>query len=233
MKLLEVCEPLFEHVCLLNRSARLGLAVEMHKTREEFEELFARMRRKASEANLESEYERVRLPLVYFVDFMIREGQLDFARQWREMAHDENMFAGYEHFWDLLDETLADQSRGAAERLSVFYVCIGLGFTGINMGQPELLRKKMMEISSRIRSMIDNDEKARICPEAYEHTDTSDLVQPPGRSIAVIVVALVVLVGVLLAGNAYLYLTRSSAMRASLTTLGSPDGGPASVEEGE
>lgn len=219
MTLLEACEPLFQYVCRLNRSARKGVGLDIGQVRNEVKGALEEARMRAESAGLGDQFEKVRLPLIYFVDFMVKESQLDFARDWRELAHDENMFAGDEHFFDLLDETLADQGQQAAERLAVFFTCIGLGFTGFYTGQPEYLRKKMMEISARIRGMVEVSEQAKICPEAYEHVDTSNLVQPPGRSLLGIAIALVVLIVVLVAGNAWLYFNGGKALRANLDAI--------------
>lgn len=219
MNLLEVCEPLLQYICRLNRSARKGLSLQVNQVRAEVEQLFKEMASSAASAGLGEQYEKIRIALVYFVDFMIKESELDFAREWKEMAAEENLYAGDEAFWDELEETLADQSAAAKERLEVFYVMIGLGFTGFYTGQPEYLRKKMLEISARIRPGSRQAEAGKICPEAYEHVDTSDLVQPPGRSLIGIMLVLLVLVAVLVAGGSYLYLDGSRDMRASLDAI--------------
>ncbi len=219
MTLLEVCEPLFQYICRLNRSARKGVPVEISQVRQEVVGLLEDLRSKADREGIGEQFERIRLPLIYFVDFMVKESKLDFARDWRELAHEENMFAGDEHFFDLLDDTLKDTSSSAAERLSVFYTCIGLGFSGLYMGQPEFLRKKMLEISSRIRSMMEANESAKVCPEAYENVDTSDLIQPPGRSLLGIGIVLLALLAALIVGNIYLYVTQSKGLRDNLSTL--------------
>ncbi len=219
MNLLEACEPLLQYICRLNRSARKGVSLEVNQVRAEVEQLFNEIASRAASAGLSEQYEKIRIPLIYFVDFMIKESELEFARDWKEMAADENLFGGDEAFWDELEETLADQSAAAKERLEVFYVMVGLGFTGFYTGQPEFLRKKMLEMSARIRPGARNAEAGKICPEAYEHVDTSDLIQPPGRSLMGIVLVLVVLVAVLVAGGSYLYLDGSREMRASLDTI--------------
>lgn len=230
MRLVEICDPLFQYVCRLNRSARRGVSLELNTVRSEIIGLFDEMRRTAGANGLEDQYEQVRLPLMYFVDYMIKESTLDFARHWDELAHAEDKFAGDEDFFDLLDETLADQSQHAADRLEVFYTCIGLGMVGFYVGQPEFLRKKMMEISSRLRGRIDADETARICPDAYDHVNTANLVPNTGRSLMGIVVALIVLVIVLIAGNVVLYQQSSKDLRRALDRLS--DNG-ASAPDGE
>src|SRR5207249_3023762 len=102
---------------------------------------------------LASQLKKVELPLTFFVDSLIAESSLPFAAQWNQnrLAYDRNELAGDEKFFDLLDEDLKDQSEEASERLAVFYVCLGLGFSGIYFRQPELLRKNMLTIAPRIR----------------------------------------------------------------------------------
>jgi type VI protein secretion system component VasF len=119
---------------------------------------------------------------------MISESSLPFAGEWNQnrLAYDRQELAGDEKFFDLLDETLKDSGEDAAERLAVFYVCIGLGFTGIYFKQPEFLRKTMLSIAPRVRHLVENDQSAKICPEAYEGVDTRNLVQPPSSRMLIV-----------------------------------------------
>jgi type IV/VI secretion system ImpK/VasF family protein len=214
MTLLELCEPLLQYICRLNRSGRKGGSFEPARVRSEIEGILDEMRSKSStEGNLVSQFDKIEMPLIFFIDFMIKESNLSFARQWQEMAYEKNELAGDEKFFDLLDETLADPSQAATERLVVFYTCLGLGFTGWYTGQPEYLRKKQLEISARIRTQMDVDEGARICPEAYENVDTSDLIQPPGLKLAGIAIALVGMVIVVFVANFLLFSSASSGIQ--------------------
>jgi type VI secretion system protein ImpK len=220
MTLLELCEPLIQYVCRLNRSGRKGGSFEPSRVRAEIDAMFEDMRSKASaDPNLTSQYDKIEMPLIFFVDFMIKESALSFARDWKEIAYERNELAGDEKFFDLLDETLADPSQAATERLAVYYTCIGLGFTGWYTGQPEYLRKKQLETSARIRAMMDVDEASRICPEAYEHVDTSDLVQPPGMKLLGIFIALIGMTVVMFVANFFLFKTTASELQAALMKI--------------
>jgi len=232
MRLAEACEPLFQYVCRLNRSARKGVPMEASVVRSEILGKLAEARSKAAtQPGMTDQFDRVELPLIYFVDFMIKESEASFARDWKERAHERNKLAGDEEFFDLLDETLADSNTEAAERLEVFYICLGLGFSGFYTGQPEYLRKKMMEVSTRLRSVLEENPGSRVCPEAYQHTDKSDLIQPPGRSVVGIGVALAGLVVILFVMNAYLYSSSARGLEASLETLAPASTAPASTDE--
>ncbi|MFB3893159.1 MAG: DotU family type IV/VI secretion system protein [Phycisphaerae bacterium] len=206
MNLLDLTEPFFQYMCRLTRSARKDAHQDPSRVRGEIKNLLTEMKSRASsEPRLIEQYEKVELPLLFYADFMIKESSLPFAGQWKEMAYERNELAGDEKFFELLDQTLAEQSSSANERLAVFYTCMGLGFTGWYTGQPEYLRKKMLEISSRISGLMDADEQARICPEAYNALNTSDLVQPPGGKLLGIVLALVGLLIVVFVANIYLF----------------------------
>lgn len=205
MTLQELCEPLFQYMCRLSRSAKAGAVTEPTQVRAEIKAQLDQMRSKAStDPSLMTQFEKVELVLIFFVDFMVKESALTFARDWKELAYERNELAGDEKFFDLLDETLADPTEPANARLMIFYTCMGLGFTGWYSGQPEYLRRKMDECRARLGARMDAPEVSRVCPEAYE-ADTRDLVEPPARSLATITLALVGAVVVLFAANIYLY----------------------------
>jgi type VI secretion system protein ImpK len=225
MTILEACEPLFKKVCLLNRLGRKGGGTsDYDKLRLEIEETFKDIERETDrEPLLRAQWQKLEFALVFFVDSMIAESQLPVAAQWHQhrLAYDRKELAGDEKFFDLLDETLNDQSQEATERLQVFYVCIGLGFTGWYAAQPEYLRGKMLDISQRIASAMEQDPTARLCPEAYEHLDTRDLVQPPKLGgIALIFAGLCLIV---LAVEIYLFRDASLSLTDSLTAISSQE----------
>ena len=219
MTLVECCEPLFQFVCRLSRSARKGVAPEMVQVRSETKGVLAECRARAAQNQQQENFETIEIILLYFVDFMVRSSTLPFAKQWQDMASDKGQMAGDEDFFDQLDATLRDQSDAATERVSVFYTCMGLGFTGWYAGQPEVLRKKMLEVSSRLRGLMDADRSARICPEAYEHVNTSDLVQPPAGKLLGVGIVLTGLALTMFAANIALYLDKQGSMKASLRSL--------------
>jgi type VI secretion system protein ImpK len=225
MTILEACEPLFKKVCLLNRLGRKGGGTsDYDKLRLDIEETFKDIERETDkDPLLRAQWQKLEFALVFFVDSMIAESQLPVAAQWHQhrMAYDRKELAGDEKFFDLLDETLNDPSQEATERLLVFYVCIGLGFMGWYAAQPEYLRGKMLDISQRIRSAMEQNPTARLCPEAYEHLDTRDLVQPPKLGgIALIFAGLCLIV---LAVEIYLFRNASLSLTDSLTAISSQE----------
>jgi len=158
MTLLELCEPFFQYVSRLSRLARMGRSLEMSQVRSDIKRILEETKANASAAaQLISQYEKVELPLIFFVDFMIKESKLSFATEWSELGRERNELAGDEKFFDLLDSDLADPSEAATQRLVILYTCLGLGFTGIYTGQPESIHRLMSKISARISGMMDAD----------------------------------------------------------------------------
>jgi type VI secretion system protein ImpK len=195
MTLLELCEPFFQYVCRLRRSARMGCTMEMDMVRNDIKRIFSEIKANASASvELITQYEKVELPLIFFIDFMIKESNLGFAADWYELGREKNELAGDEKFFDLLDAELVETSDAATQRLAIYYTCMGLGFTGVYTGQPESIQRLMSKISARISGMMDADEKSYICPEAYENVDTRDFVEPPSAKLVGIGITLIALI---------------------------------------
>jgi len=210
MTLIEVCEPLFVYICRLNRSARKGggSGFEFSHVRSDIESILKTAGATAAgDPRLSEQFRLVELPLLFFVDSMIAESKLPFTADWnkRRLAFERNELAGDEKFFDLLDETLADPSEQATERLQIFYTCIGLGFSGWYAGQRDYLRRKMLEMSARMPDLVGARADKRICIEAYEHLDTRDLIEPPAKKLVGIAIVLAGLVVMLMIANIFLF----------------------------
>lgn len=220
MTLLELCEPLFQYVCRLLRLARTGRAMEMDKVRNDITRIFSDMKANASiSAELATQYEKVELPLIFFIDFVIKESKLSFARDWLELSREKNELAGDEKFFDLLDVELADPSDASTQRLVIFYTCIGLGFTGIYAGQPEKIQRLILRISARISDIMDADENSYICPEVYENVDARDFTKPPGKKLVAIGIAVIGLIVIWALAYCYLFGTESDKVGKYLDTI--------------
>ena len=222
MNLLEYTEPLFQYVCILNRAGRKGGNVEYNTVRSKIKVLFEDLRGGAvADPRLNPQYKKMEQPLIFFVDSMICDSKLPFAAKWNQerLAYSFNELAGDEKFFDLFDETLKEQGDDATERLSVYYTCIGLGFTGWYAGQPEYLRKKMLEVAPRIRHMLESDTTVRVCPEAYQNVDSRNLVEPPSSKMIVILIIFLVFMLTTVACNIVLFQQASRQLTDSLAEI--------------
>ncbi len=224
--LLETCEPLFQYICRLNRAGQKSATMEYATVRAEIKSLLDRIKNiGAADPRLRESAKYMEQPLTFFVDSMIAESKLPFAAQWHKdrLAYEKNELAGDEKFFDMLEETLRASGEEANDRLAIFYTCIGVGFCGWYLGQPEYLRKKMLEIAPRIRHLVDSDATARICPEAYEYTDNRNLIEPPAKKIGAIAIAFVVLTLTTLVANYYLFNKASQNLTDALRQIVAQD----------
>lgn len=224
MTLLELYEPLFEYICVLNRLQRAGdgEAADYEALRANIVSLLESIdKRAALEPLVAIEAAKLKLPILFFTDSMLAESKLPSAAEWHQnrLAFEENQLAGDEKFYDLLDETLADPSSEATERLKVFYVCLGLGFVGWYSGQPEYLRRKMETIARRISVSRDRERLARLCPEAYQYLDGRNLIEPPAGKIGAILVFFLLLSLVVAAVNIYLFRLGTQGFAQSLQEI--------------
>jgi len=222
--LLDLYEPLFQYVCILNRMARKGSpeGIDYGEIRSTVLRLLATIKQQGQTDQLLSlQVKKLDMPITFFIDSIIAESGLQCADEWHKnrLAFEQNELAGDEKFFDLLDETLNDTSREATERLVIFFVCIGLGFTGWYAGQPEYLRRKMETIAKRISGTVELHAAARICPEAYQHLDTRNLIEPPSSKIIAIALAFLVLCLAAIAVNCYLFYTGSQGLTDSLKEI--------------
>ena len=227
------CDPLFQTICRYNRIARKGSGAtqDYAQVRGEIEEMFAVLSRTArGDLALGEQYRKVELPLIIFVDAMMAESALPFAQKWsnHRLAFSRNEMAGDEKFLTLLDETLLETKEGADERLAIFYICIGLGFTG--GAQPEFLRKKMLECAPRVRVYVDIDESAFITPASYQHTNFSNLPLPMAASLVPLLIVLTGLFIVVVAVNIYMFRSASAELTESLTTITAHDAAKANAK---
>ncbi len=196
MKLLELYEELFQYICRLNRVAKTSAQPEFARVRAEVKDLLAQaLRDAAADVRLLNQAKRLELPLIFMLDYLICTSRLKFATQWAEnrLAKDRNELAGDERFFDFLEEDLKDPSEEAAERLAVYYVCLGLGFTGMYQSQPEQIRRYVEQVYPRISPFVDRDPRTKISEEAYQHTDSRILTEPPSNKIILVAIAFVFL----------------------------------------
>ncbi|QOI99985.1 MAG: DotU family type IV/VI secretion system protein [Phycisphaeraceae bacterium] len=216
MTLVEVCEPVFQYVCTLNRLGRAGGSVSAALVKEEAREAFRQAEQRARTLGLSASFDAVRLPLACGVDGLIREGAAAsrWSNEFRGLAEDLGEQAPDDRFFEALNAAMREPSGASTDRLAVFYMVLGLGYRGGR--DPADLRVKMREIAARARGMTEADTTGRVCPEAYESVDTRALTQPPARSLVGMVIALITMVAVLAGAYVYLYREQTRDLADSL-----------------
>ena len=143
-----ICRPLLMCVCNYWQYTRAGNTPDKEAFQRQISLLLSEAKDNASKSPaLEREFARMERPLVFFVDYMVKEGGFPFAGQWREMARKYNELSGDEKFFDLLSDALDDPD--ASGSLEVFYTMIGLGFDGIYRDDPAYIERRMKVCASR------------------------------------------------------------------------------------
>ena len=227
MSLLENCEPLFLYICVLNRIAKLkerGRGYEYDVVRSTIERMLAEMQPKAAaDFQLQEQVRKIELPLIFFVDSFVSESELSFASQWNSerLAFKRNEHAGDEKFFKLLDETiqeatLKDKSAEAAERLAVFYVCLGLGFRGHGQN-PKRLRQYFDDIGRHISPSMDRNWDEEIIKEQF--ADSTNLVAPPSRMLVLILILFLCLTLATVFSYIWMFREGSHSLSTSIKTI--------------
>ena len=144
----ELCRPLLMCVCDYWQYVRAGNPADKDVFLRQVGILMTEAKENASKSPmLEREFARMERPLVFFIDYMVKEGGFPFAGQWREMARKYNELSGDEKFFDLLSDALDDPD--SSQSLEVFYTMMGLGFDGIYRDDPAYIERRMKVCSSR------------------------------------------------------------------------------------
>lgn len=144
----KICRPVLTCVCDYWQYIYAGNQPDKDVFLRRINALMAEAKENASKTPaLEREFARMEKPLVFFVDYMVKEGGFPFAGEWREMARKYNELSGDEKFFDLLSDALDDPD--SSDSLEVFYTMMGLGFDGIYRDDPAYVERRMKVCASR------------------------------------------------------------------------------------
>lgn len=147
-ELIELIRPLIGHLLQSCRFARSGASISAETLKGDLRRHLEQIRTDCeNRPALRRDFERIERPLVFFIDYMIKEGSLPFSAEWVELAREYNELSGDEKFFDLLSDTLEDPD--AKNRLQAFYVLLGYGFDGCHRGENDYLERRMRLCATR------------------------------------------------------------------------------------
>ncbi|MDR2444522.1 MAG: DotU family type IV/VI secretion system protein [Spirochaetaceae bacterium] len=150
----ELCCPVFICFCNYWQLNQTGFPPSPEKFREDIEASLGDAKLKASaDPALIREYERIERPLVFFIDFMVKEGSFPFSREWRELGRNYNELSGDEKFFNLLSDALRDSKD--PHTFALFYTMLGLGFEGAYARDRRFIEKTMKECEARFPAELD------------------------------------------------------------------------------
>jgi type VI protein secretion system component VasF len=150
----ELCRPVLGVLCNYWQLNRAGSPPSMGKFRKDIEASLGDAKRNAAEdPALARDYERIERPLVFFIDYMVKEGSFPFNRDWRELGRNYNELSGDEKFFNLLADALKDGR--AHNTIPLFYTMLGLGFEGTYSNDHGYIEKTMQECAARFPGEFD------------------------------------------------------------------------------
>jgi len=125
----KICSPIFQCVCNYWQLSRITAMVDREKFRQDIMGLLVEAKRQARrEPQLDREFAWIEKPLVFFIDYIVKEGRFSFRDDWLELSRNYNELSGDEKFFDLLNDTL--RQPGYENSFTLFYIMLGLGFSG-------------------------------------------------------------------------------------------------------
>lgn len=233
--LLEAVEPVFLFICQQHRVAKEGRSLAFETVRGEINRLLSHIENAARrDPLLQQQYERVRDPLCWYVDYWFgSSGEFPTLRDpWNmnrlgEYPDDEDggSLAGDEAFYDKLEETLKTDSadEAANERLAFYYTALGIGFTGLYFKpipeHQQKLRDYMGRLYPRVRKFIDANPSSKVTPEAYNSTDKRDFIAPARDRPLILIAALLCLLLTIFTGYFYLYGIQKKGLKSAVQDI--------------
>ncbi|MDR0663692.1 MAG: DotU family type IV/VI secretion system protein [Spirochaetaceae bacterium] len=213
-----LCRPVFTCLCGYWQLNEAGNPPAMEKFREDIENALEDAKyAAASSPVLSRDYGRVELPLVFFIDYMVKEGNFPFKNEWRELARNYNELSGDEKFFNLLSSALAAPDAG--HTIPVFYTMLGLGFDGVYVNDNKSIEKTMKECMTRISGEFD------ICHEPIVSIETENRLaeskknkMPPFlRSLRLTLIGSLIFLVTAFIVNLFVFLGATSEFRRNLS----------------
>jgi type VI protein secretion system component VasF len=125
----KLCNPVFLCICNYWQLSCITNLVEGKKFQQDITEILSETKERAEQDPLLArQYAWIEKPLVFFIDYMVKEGRFPFKNEWRELARNYNELSGDEKFFNLLSETL--EYPEYQNSFVLFYTMLGLGFDG-------------------------------------------------------------------------------------------------------
>jgi type VI protein secretion system component VasF len=160
----ELCRPVLTTLCNYWQLNQAGFPPTAEKFRKDIEAVLEDAKRNAAaDTGLSREYERIERPLVFFIDFMVKEGSFPFNRDWRELGRNFNELSGDEKFFNLLNEALEDSK--AENLIPLFYTMLGLGFEGAYVNDSAAIAGIMRQCAARFPDELDLGEEPIVTVE--------------------------------------------------------------------
>jgi type VI protein secretion system component VasF len=144
----KICNPLLLALCHYWQLACMDSQIALEPFRENIISLLEETKRAAAlDEALAKEFAVIEKPLIFFIDYLVKEGKFSFRNDWRILARSYNELSGDEKFFDLLEDALNDP--GAKNSAALFFVMLGLGFDGVHRKNQAYIQHCMTACAQR------------------------------------------------------------------------------------
>jgi type IV/VI secretion system ImpK/VasF family protein len=180
MSLIKLCNPIFQYICFLKRDADNMAEVSYEEAKNTILSKLNNIQNNLKrETRLWRQYTSVKLSLLFFIDSIICESELTFSNEWdkNRLAYQEGELTGDMKFFESLELLLAEYTKDSDECLKLYYIFLGLGFSGAYSGSPEILEEFMDKIKKRLNYIAENKKTECVSSNALKNIDDRYLIR--------------------------------------------------------
>lgn len=152
-KMEDLCRPVIIYICNLWIFKNKGYEPKEEDIVNEINIILSKIKEKcSSDPLLNKEFLTIEKSLIFFIDYVIKEGNFTFSKSWKNLSKKYGELSGDDKFFDILQSILLDPT--AEERIEVLYLLMGLGFDGSYKGNPSNIENLMRTCVSKMQSSI-------------------------------------------------------------------------------
>ena len=152
-KMEDLCRPVIIYICNLWIFKNKGYEPKEEDIVNEINIMLSKIKEKcSSDPLLNKEFLTIEKSLIFFIDYVIKEGNFTFSKSWKNLSKKYGELSGDDKFFDILQSILLDPT--AEERIEVLYLLMGLGFDGSYKGNPSNIENLMRTCISKMQSSI-------------------------------------------------------------------------------
>ena len=152
-KMEDLCRPVITYICNIWILKNKGYEVHEEDVINEINIMFSKIKEKcSSEPLLHKEFLTIEKSLVFFIDYIIKEGNFTFSKNWKNLSKKYGELSGDDKFFDILQNILLDPT--AEDRIELLYVLMGLGFDGSYKGNSANIENLMRTCVSKMQGNI-------------------------------------------------------------------------------
>ena len=151
--ILEIVTPVLSRICDYYISEQNGYELRYEEFSAEISRLLNDARR-LSEKNeaLKADFRKIEFPLIFFIDYTVKESGFSFSRDYVPMAHSYNELSGDDKFFDLFDEAIRVEKN--PDILTLYYIMLGLGFDGAYRREPAEVIRRMQTCAEMLEDRL-------------------------------------------------------------------------------